>query len=162
MDYLFASSMRTHSTAQIVVLYDIACQWSINLWNHMAQYEFEIDANTRTVAFVIPKFHLSAYKESCHTCFSYNYTKHISRTDGDGVEHGWAAVNGFSGSTKEMGPGSRRDILDDTFGDYNWCKVTALRMYFTGFECCSMAAAESIPFSECSTQQGQECSRGVE
>ncbi|KAG6852000.1 hypothetical protein C0991_004303 [Blastosporella zonata] len=29
-------------------------------------------------------------------------------------------------STKEMGPGSHRDTLDDHFGDYNWRKIMVL------------------------------------
>lgn len=137
MDYLFASSMREHSTMRVVVSYDIACQWSVNIWNRMAEYDFEFDAESHTLTFIIPKFHLSAHKESCHTRFSFNYTKYVGRTDGEAVERGWAAVNGFSGSTKEMGPGSRRDILDDAFGDYNWRKVTLLRMYDTLFATCT-------------------------
>ncbi|KAH9906094.1 uncharacterized protein B0H18DRAFT_1132035 [Fomitopsis serialis] len=126
MDYLFASSLRKHSTTRVVVSYDIACQWSVNLWSRMMQYEFEWNFEQQTITFLIPKFHLPAHQESCHTKYSYNFIKHVGRTDGEAVERGWAAVNGFSGSTKEMGPGSRRDVLDDVFGDYNWRKVIQL------------------------------------
>lgn len=33
----------------------------------------------------------------------------------------------MANSTKEMGPGSRHDTLDDHFGDYNWRKIMSLR-----------------------------------
>ncbi|TFK82053.1 hypothetical protein K466DRAFT_603993 [Polyporus arcularius HHB13444] len=32
----------------------------------------------------------------------------------------------MASSTKEMGPGSREDHLDDAFGDHNWLKITKL------------------------------------
>ncbi|EPS93480.1 hypothetical protein FOMPIDRAFT_39266, partial [Fomitopsis schrenkii] len=126
MDYLFASSLCKSEVVQVVVSYDIACQWSVNLWSRMTQYDFEFNQEQRTIIFLIPKFHLPAHQESCQIKYSYNYVKHVGRTDGEAVERGWAAVNGFSGSTKEMGPGSRRDVLDDAFGDYNWRKVVQL------------------------------------
>jgi hypothetical protein len=43
--------------------------------------------------------------------------------DGKAPEWGWAVTNAVANSTKEMGPGSRCDTLDDHFGDYNWRKV---------------------------------------
>ncbi|KAF8867888.1 hypothetical protein BD779DRAFT_1482742, partial [Infundibulicybe gibba] len=49
-----------------------------------------------------------------------------ARTDGEAPERNWAASNPTSSSTKEMGPGSRRDTLDDHFGDANWKKTTGL------------------------------------
>ncbi|KAG5635682.1 hypothetical protein H0H81_010420 [Sphagnurus paluster] len=41
----------------------------------------------------------------------------VGRTDGEAPKRGWAAVNAVTSSTKEMGPGSRHDTLDDHFGD---------------------------------------------
>ncbi|KAF9001224.1 hypothetical protein BDZ89DRAFT_1096061 [Hymenopellis radicata] len=49
----------------------------------------------------------------------------VGRTDGEAPERGWAASNGAAASTKEMGPGSRLDTLDDHFGDQNWRKVAS-------------------------------------
>ncbi|KAG1889705.1 uncharacterized protein F5891DRAFT_1198476 [Suillus fuscotomentosus] len=46
--------------------------------------------------------------------------------DGEAPEWGWANINRVVASTKEMAPGTRQDILDDRFGDWNWKKVTAL------------------------------------
>ena len=45
-------------------------------------------------------------------------------------------LNGYASATKEMGPGSRSDLLDDVFGDQNWAKVTKLRMYLArNYDC---------------------------
>ncbi|KAG1746426.1 hypothetical protein EDB19DRAFT_1952649 [Suillus lakei] len=46
--------------------------------------------------------------------------------NGEAPEHGWANINPIASSTKEMGPGARRDTLDDFFGDWNWKKVVGL------------------------------------
>lgn len=147
MDYLFASSMQQEGEKMhVVVSYDIACQWSVNLWERMLKYDPQFDFDRRTITFLVPKFHLPAHQASCQTRYSFNYTKHVGRTDGEAVERGWAAVNGFSGSTKEMGPGSRRDVLDDAFGDYNWRKVTQLRWSFLSFQkfCAEITSAKTL------------------
>jgi hypothetical protein len=59
--------------------------------------------------------------------FSFNYTSLVGRTDGEAPERGWAAANAVSASTREMGPGSRRDTLDDIFADWNHRKRSVLR-----------------------------------
>ncbi|KAJ7729133.1 hypothetical protein B0H14DRAFT_3518394 [Mycena olivaceomarginata] len=38
-------------------------------------------------------------------------------------ERGWANANPLASSTKEMGPGARRDALDDHFNDWNHKKI---------------------------------------
>ncbi|KAG1749250.1 hypothetical protein EDB19DRAFT_1825495 [Suillus lakei] len=50
----------------------------------------------------------------------------VGRMDGEAPERGWANINPVASSTKEMGPGARRDTLDDFFGDWNWKKVVGL------------------------------------
>ncbi|KAH6899328.1 hypothetical protein BKA70DRAFT_1526994 [Coprinopsis sp. MPI-PUGE-AT-0042] len=55
----------------------------------------------------------------------------VGRTEGEAPERGWADSNGLAYSTREMGPGSRRDTLDDHFSAVNWTKVTKLSKTFT-------------------------------
>lgn len=83
------------------------------------------DVNTK---FLVPKFHLPAHIKPCRTRFSFNYTPGVGRTDGEAPERGWAEVNPLAASTREMGPGARRDTLDSHFGDYNWRKTIGLGM----------------------------------
>lgn len=61
--------------------------------------------------------------------FSFNFTPQVGRTDGEAPERGWSAINAIAGSTKQMGPGSRLDTLDDHFGDYNWRKVASIGVF---------------------------------
>ncbi|KAG1886583.1 hypothetical protein F4604DRAFT_1917395 [Suillus subluteus] len=105
MDYIVFSALSTLSTAPIVNFsYDIACH-----------------PITRK-----QPFHIAAHIPTCQTNFSFNWTPGVGRTDGEAPERGWADINHIASSTKEMGPGSRRDILDDHFGDWNWKKVASL------------------------------------
>lgn len=132
MDYMFLSSLNQNAPKQVVVSYDIACQWSVNLRDRVSIYPsiFSLDDNDFT--YLIPKWHINAHRTACQTTFSFYYTPYVGRTDGEAPERGWAAINGIASSTKEMGPGSRRDTLDDYFGDYNWRKVITIRMWTSG------------------------------
>jgi len=126
MDYLFLSTM-THSDVHVInVSYDIACQWNKHLWERMSRYPTEIHFShtTKVVTFLVPKFHLPAHISACQTNFSFNLIKGMARTDGEAPERGWSNINPVATSTREMGPGSRRDALDDHFSDWNWRKMS--------------------------------------
>ena len=150
--------MREWLAVKKLVSYDIACQWSKNLWARLRKYPSSFSHLSNSITFLIPKFHLPAHREYCRAYYSFNLSVHVGRTDGEAVERGWAFVNAFAGSTKEMGPGSRRDKLDDVFGDYNWRKVTQLRKY-PGFV---MTTTDTDLSRENTTRQGQECSPGAQ
>jgi hypothetical protein len=128
MDYFLLSSLRGLNLGRIVISYDIACQWSRNLERRCSIYSPNVisDLPDLEVTYLVPKFHLPAHITKFQEDFSFNFTPQVGRTDGESPERGWAAANTIANSTKEMGPGSRRDTLDDHFGDYNWRKVTDL------------------------------------
>ncbi|OBZ73874.1 hypothetical protein A0H81_05915 [Grifola frondosa] len=115
MDYLFFSSMGHHSSDMVVISYNIACQWSRYIWDRLLQYEHTFDWQHGAVTFLIPKFHLPAHQSSCQTAYFFNLTVNIGHMDGEAVECGWATINPFASSTKEMGPSAHRDLLDDIF-----------------------------------------------
>lgn len=78
------------------------------------------------ITYLVPKFHLPAHIESYNLMFSFNLTPGIGRTDGEAPERGWANINPVAQSTKEMGPGTRHDTLNDHFGNWNWKKVIGM------------------------------------
>ncbi|KAF8838866.1 hypothetical protein BDN67DRAFT_982204 [Paxillus ammoniavirescens] len=129
MDYLFFSTLRHNSVNILKILYDIACQWNKHLWEHMAKFPPSIQflQASKQVTFLVPKFHLPAHIEKCQTSFSFNFLPGVGRMDGEAPERGWANINPIASSTKEMGPGARRDILDDNFRHSNW-KIANLRV----------------------------------
>jgi len=79
--------------------------------------------------FLVPKFHLNAHIKKCRLEYSFNLVPGVGRTDGEAPERGWSESNAMAASTKEMGPGSRRDTLDDHFGDRNWAKTVQMGTY---------------------------------
>lgn len=126
MDFLFFSTLQNSTFKEIIVSYDIACQWSLNLWARMEQYpqQMHLDHSRETsFYFLVPKFHLPAHVMACQTVFSFNFNRSVGRTDGEAPERGWSHINPVATSTREMGPGHRRDTLDDHFGDWNWKKT---------------------------------------
>jgi len=108
-----------------VVSYDIACQWHVNLLDRMEiMPEFlRLSPTIEAIMYLILKFHLPAHIKKCNLLFSFNLTPGVGRTDGEAPERGWSDINPVAQSTKEMGPGSRRDTLDDHFNDWNWKKI---------------------------------------
>lgn len=130
MDYFLLSTLRYHEYKRLVISYDIACQWSRKLLARCQSYPencFLVLPLPETL-FLVPKFHLPAHIAACQIKYSFNLTPGVGRTDGEAPERGWSDVNALATSTREMGPGSRRDTLDDNFGDYNWQKITAFGM----------------------------------
>ncbi|KAJ6517571.1 hypothetical protein DFH09DRAFT_940379 [Mycena vulgaris] len=129
MDYMFFKSVVGTELVRFFVSYDIACQWHINIWMRMRGYaneEIMVDGTGKYMTFLVPKFHLPAHIEACNLRFSFNLTRYVGWTDGEAPERGWANANPLATSTKEMGPGSRRDTLDDHFNDWNYKKILGL------------------------------------
>ncbi|KAK6988879.1 CxC2 domain-containing protein [Favolaschia claudopus] len=129
MDYLLWKSLEYYDDIlQLFISYDIVCQWHKNVWIRLAQYNPELRQRgvRRFYTWLIPKFHLPAHIEDCNVLFSFNLTPFVGQTDGEAPERGWAHINGIATSTKEMGPGARRDALDNAFNDWNHKKVIGL------------------------------------
>lgn len=129
MDYFFYSSLANTAIKMIVVSYDIACQWSCNFQKRMSScfpQSWAINQSAVDIRFLVPKFHLPAHIAKCHQDYSFNYTRGVGRTDGEAPERGWSNLNDLAYSTREMGPGSRQDTIEDHLGDRNWMKVVGM------------------------------------
>lgn len=128
MDYALFSTLLLNSPERLVISYDIACQWSRKVTQRIALYPAWLQPrqNMQEVVYLVPKFHLPAHILRCRLLYSFNWTPHVARTDGEAPERGWSASNAAAGSTIQMGPGSRRDTLDDHWGDQNWRKISSM------------------------------------
>ena len=151
MDYVYFSSLRKFVLHKLVTSYDIACQWSLKLFERLEQYPAwmkSIGLQAKQNTFLVPKFHLPAHIAKCWTNYSYNYTKGVGATDGEAIERLWAGLNDYATSTREMGPGSRRDTLDDAFGDWNWRKVSSMGtcvLYSLVIRCAQTLHSQDVP-----------------
>ncbi|KAJ7024119.1 hypothetical protein C8F04DRAFT_1192750 [Mycena alexandri] len=122
MDWMFWKSLDSYDDlVQLVVSYDIVCQWRINIWRRLENYKPELRRNARTgeryYMWLIPKFHLPAHIEACNILYSFNLTP--SGT--------WLGERKSFGSKYE-GDGAWRSTrhLDDHFNDWNHKKIVAL------------------------------------
>jgi hypothetical protein len=108
--------------------YDITCQWLINFWLRvltMLEHLQPTIAPTNIKA-KIPKFHFDAHGKKNHAPYSFAFLRGAGRSDGEGIEQLWAILRGGAAQTIEMGPGGRRDTIDDFCGWSNWRKMIAI------------------------------------
>ncbi|KAK6996428.1 CxC2 domain-containing protein [Favolaschia claudopus] len=127
MDYLWFSSLIGITLLTIVASYDIACQWCRNFWTRAKHMPDDLQLpDWVQVIFKVPKFHLPPHVKKCHGPFSFNFTKGVGRTDGEGVERNWSWLNLAARSISVMGPGSREDTIDDLCAFFNWKKTVDL------------------------------------
>ncbi|KAG1809624.1 uncharacterized protein BJ212DRAFT_1448720 [Suillus subaureus] len=117
MDYIVCLALFIFTMSMINISYDIVCQWHKRLWTWMETMPEYLcpPHESSLICFFVPKFHIQAHVYKCHTNFSFNW-----------LRYGWSNINRVASSTKEMGPGTWRDTLDDHFSDWNWKKITAL------------------------------------
>lgn len=111
----------------LVLSYDIVCQWEKNLLERMEEERFPkhliVNLPGELVRVVIPKYHFNGHKEENHNRYSLNLVPGVGRTDGEEIERNWGRHNATAASTREMGPGSRHDTLEDHFGWNNHRKT---------------------------------------
>ncbi len=131
MDYILTSTLADAPVFDLLIVYDIACQWAKNLRVRLTELRPVIgtDLNDVNINVAIPKGHIKAHGKSCQSAFSLNYLPGLGRTDGEGVERDWAHMNALTASTREMGPGNRHETLDDHWASWNWQKVVKLGTY---------------------------------
>ncbi|KAJ7066666.1 hypothetical protein C8F01DRAFT_1208764 [Mycena amicta] len=129
MDYIFASMLRhLDRLLRKIISYDIVCQWWKQLKDRLLQLPplIRLHLVLELVRFVVPKLHIHGHTLDCQTKYSLNLVPGSGQTDAEGIERAWAVVGGLAGSTRQMGPGSRSDALDDHWCFWNWRKVVGL------------------------------------
>jgi hypothetical protein len=63
----------------------------------------------------------------CQNNLSLSYIPGVGRTCGEDVETSWAHTNSLAPSTREMGPGARRETLNDHWNGWNFRKIVGFR-----------------------------------
>ncbi|KAF8216257.1 hypothetical protein K438DRAFT_1954884 [Mycena galopus ATCC 62051] len=126
MDYILLSSIIGVTLLLLVLSYDIACQWKINLLPRAEQIKETTNLRPRLdeyeIVFALPIWHAAAHEIECQTQNSLSYAEGVGRTDGEGIERTWAVLNPLGFSTKEMGNGARHDAIEDKVDHLNFEK----------------------------------------
>jgi hypothetical protein len=134
MDYLFLMSFLGLVFQMVYMSYDIACQWSKNLYKRMESYPTYLHLPQGIkFEFLVPKFHLPAHVSKCFAPFSFNFSWGAARDDGEGVERIWSWLNGIAKSISMMGSGGRSDTMDDFCNYHNWRKTLGFGRCFLSF-----------------------------
>lgn len=135
IDYGVASWLKhLHELLIKILSYDIICQWFKNLVERLKKLppHIRLHLAVHLCKFVIPKLHIYGHKLACQLAFSLNFTPGVGKTDGEGIERTWANMGPVATSTREMGPGSHADTLEDHWSHWNWNKIL-------GFGKCQMS-----------------------
>ncbi|KAJ7182634.1 hypothetical protein C8R43DRAFT_1116267 [Mycena crocata] len=133
MDYIVMSCLVGISLMALTISYDIACQWKKNLRqrNEKLPEAIRLDLNSVEVQCGLPVWHASSHEAECSNENSLSFLVGVGKSDGEGVERTWAALNPAAFHTKEMGIGNRADTLEDKVDAHNFLKnlgqVHALR-----------------------------------
>jgi len=115
--------------SRIVISYDIGCQLSKNFSKRLNNYPEELRLSPDTkVEIGIPNWHVNGHGSFCRNNYSLNYKKGVGKTCGEDVEITWSHTNALAPSTREMGPGARRETLNDHWNGWNFRKLVGLCM----------------------------------
>lgn len=129
IDYIILCALFPLLILNLFISYDIACQYNKKFEERMEELpEHLLIPEGINIQWGVPKAHNPAHKLACQAPYSLNL-KEVGRTDGEAPERSWSESNLVANSTKEMGPGSRHDTLDDHFGNHNWKKFCGLGMF---------------------------------
>ena len=128
MDYLAASVIQLFMVLIILISYDIACQWFVNLYKRMDEHwpaDLKVPPSIKLIP-AIPKLHEPMHGRKNHQMYSLNFITGVGKADMETPERVWAGHNRLGNSTKTQGPGGRHDVLDDHFGFWNWSKYISI------------------------------------
>lgn len=121
MDYIIASVLKIvgYKEQPKVASYDIMCQWAIHLLERLQNLppHIAVTIPEGELRYAIPKYHIRGHREADHSQYNFNLLPGVGKTEGEEVERNWSRQMGTAASTREMGPGSRHDTLEDHF---NW------------------------------------------
>ncbi|KAJ7055666.1 hypothetical protein C8F01DRAFT_993960 [Mycena amicta] len=126
MDYILLSALRHANVQDLLLSYDIACQWKKHLPERAKKTAEDNHLPTTLddfcVAYGLPVWHAVAHEPNCQVENSLSYLEGVGRTDGEGIERTWATLNPVSFATKEMGEGNRHDTIDNKIDHLNFEK----------------------------------------
>lgn len=108
---------------KIINAYDVNCQWKVKAFERFSNTEPHLAKMIKHLINLIGKMHVQAHIEDCKNKLSLNFTRGVGLSDGEGGERWWAEINQAAGSTKQMNPGQRHEVLNDMGVDWNWLKT---------------------------------------
>ncbi len=81
------------------------------------------------VEIAILSWHINGHGPFCQNNYSLNYLPGVGRTCGEDIEISWSHTNSLAPSVREMGPGARRETLNDHWNGWNFHKIVGFRKF---------------------------------
>ena len=125
---LYALLLYAHALSLVLISYDIACQWFVNLFQRMDEHwpsDLKIPSSMKLIP-AIPKLHEPMHSCKNHDQYSLNFIPGVGKLDMETLERVWVGHNALGNSTKAQGPGGQHDVLDDHFSFWNWQKYIGM------------------------------------
>ena len=123
MDYAFCQAISKMSEEQgLLVIYDIACQWSTHLKKRVSNSRFLSIPNFHEFLVGIGKFHLGGHVQECFPKYSLNFILGADQIDREILETLWAQIGKVARITRQMTKFHQQEVLDDNMLDSNWKK----------------------------------------
>ena len=130
----------------LLLIYDIMCQYSVNLRRRFAASKsLKWPVTVKTLVGGIGQFHIHGHKSSCFPRFSVNFIKGAGYQDGEILETLWAQFLGIINSIRGMTASHRREVIDDHMNHSNWSKMTRIGMCSSIPVTRSMASNDKLP-----------------
>ncbi|KAJ7801671.1 hypothetical protein B0H14DRAFT_3489329 [Mycena olivaceomarginata] len=124
MDFVVLSALAGFALLWLTISYDIACQWKLNLAEHIQRLpsDMRLPLNTIKIQYALPVWHAGSHNEECQNDNSLSFKVGVGKTDGEGVERTWSVMNPAAFMTKDAGRGVRADTMEGKIDNHNYLK----------------------------------------
>jgi len=128
MDYSLCQAVAhtAKDIPQILVLYDIACQYGVHLEERITRNPYLHLPDALQIIKGIGVWHVHGHIAECFPRYYPAFIPGTGDVDGEILETLWSHLNLISGSTRGMSASHRREVLDDHMNDSNWKKLIGI------------------------------------
>ncbi|KAF5325617.1 hypothetical protein D9611_000333 [Ephemerocybe angulata] len=135
VDYAVTQALRYGPISQapsILLLYDIACQYSKNVLKRMTAGNHLLRPDELSkISWGIGTWHVHGHKEECMVRYSPSFIPGAGMTSGEILESLWSTLNEVGRATSVMTLPHRMEVLDSNMMDSNWKKMLGLVPYLS-------------------------------
>ncbi|CAK5265239.1 unnamed protein product [Mycena citricolor] len=124
MAFIVFSALLGFSLMWLTLSYDIGCQWKLNLKTRMEKLpeSLHLPLDKMKIQCGLPVWHAASHNADCQSTNSLSFKPGVGKTDGEGIERVWAALNPTGYATKTAGLGMRADVLEERIDRHNFMK----------------------------------------
>ena len=124
MDYLICHALKQFpGHKQVLLIYDICCQWIIHFQEHVSKSEFLALWDSMEITGAVRKWHLAAHIAECFPKFSLNFVEGAGEVEGEILETLWSVMDEVAGMAQAMLVAHHQEVIDAHMNNSNWRKM---------------------------------------